>query len=262
MDNRASHSAASLAFYFVLAVSPLFLFLAALSSVLLQSQGAANALQQQILDTVRHSLGARQATMFQGFIEGSSSRSTGYVATIGGLTVSLYGASGLFLQLRETVNRMWGDKPKPGIKAYFIQRAISILMVLVISAVIVGWVGVDAWLRIVRISLREDTPYGVRQAVSFVLAFAFWTPVYGAVYKWLAPSPIPWRTVWAGAVFTSLSYAVTKYLLTLYFAYAGSSAGYGPGAAIVVLLLWLYYSAQIFLFGVELTRASGKNKEV
>jgi len=254
-DDQVARSSAALTFYLILALSPLFLFLAALSSVLLQSQGAANDLQRTLMDTVQHSLGARQAAVLQSFVQSSSSRTTGYLATIAGLTVSLYGASGLFLQLRATADFMWGVKSTGGIKSFFLSRAISILMVFVLGVVIVGWVGMDAWLRIVRLSLRPEAPYGFRQTVSFLLALAFWTPVYGAIYKALSPPRIAWRHVWFGAIFTSLSYSVTKYLLSIYFTFSSRNSSYGAAGAFVVILLWAYYSAQIFFFGLELTKA-------
>jgi membrane protein len=261
LKDKAPRSSAAITFYLILAFSPFLLFMAAASSVLFQSKGIANDLQHQFLETIHHSLGDRQAALIQNLVESANSGKAGYYASVLGLTVSLYGASGLFQQLRDSVNQMWGVEPKPSFKEIFVQRVLAIAMVLVFGLVLTGWVGLDFWLRLVRESLSESTPYSVRQVLSFLFAFAFWTPIYAAIYKWLPQRRIAWRDVWMAAIFTSLSFSITKYLFALYLGYISVNPSYGSAGAIIVTLLWVYYLAQVFFFGVELTRACMETHE-
>lgn len=248
-------SSAALTFYVVLSLSPLLLFLAAASALFFHGQGSQNPLQQTILNTVSHSLGKDQAAVLQNLMQGAKSRTTGYWASFIGLLVSIYGASGLFQQLQYAVNLIWGATQSGGIKSFFLGKAVSILMVLLTGTVLIGWVVVDSWLRLVRHAIPGEESRHIGEAISFLLSFVFWTPVYGAIYKYLPQRTVAWRDVWVGAVVTSLGYSIFKYVLTLYFTYSNAGAIYGPAGAVVIILLWTYYYCQLFLYGVALTRA-------
>ncbi len=248
-------SSAALTFYVVLSLSPLLLFLAAASALFFHGQGSANPLQQTIVNTVSHSLGKDQGAVLQNLLNGAKSKTTGYWASSLGLVVSIYGASGLFQQLRFSVNLIWGVSAQGGIKSFFLSKAVSILMVLLTGTVLIGWVIVDSWLRLVRHSIPGEQSHHIGDALSFLFSFVFWTPVYAAIYKWLPQRAVRWRDVWLGAIVTALAYSVFKYVLSLYFTYSNAGTIYGPAGAVVIILLWTYYYAQVFLFGVALTRA-------
>ncbi|HEY3781788.1 MAG TPA: YihY/virulence factor BrkB family protein [Fimbriimonadaceae bacterium] len=251
-EDQAPRYSAAITFYLMLALSPLLIFLVAASSLLLQN----HELQTHLVETVTQSMGEAQGTLVGQIITSSHSRGVGYVATIVGLVVSISGASGLFLQLRLSVNSIWRVETKAsGIKGFIGTKVVSILMVLIVGIVFLGWLAFDWWLRIVRHEIGPEAGFPIKTTLSFILSWAFWTPVYAAMLKWLPQRKLQWRDVWLGGIVTSLAYAVSKYLLSLYFTYSSVSVTYGTAGALIVILLWAYYSCQIFFYGVELSRA-------
>ena len=254
-EDQAPRYAAAITFYLMLAMSPLLLFFVGASSLILQSGNGQNPLKTELLDTVSHSLGSAQGAFLQGIIDSNHSRGSGYFATIFGLVVALFAASGLFQQLRLSVNDIWRVRSKSdGIKGVIWSKAVSVVMVLAVGIILLGWLVFDAWLRIVRRSIQEPSGLPLKSFISFILSWAFWTPVYAFMLKWLPERKLEWKDVWLGGIVTSFAYSVSKYILSLYFSYSSVSLT-GTAGAIVVILLWAYYSSQIFFYGVELSRS-------
>ncbi len=172
------------------------------------------------------------------------------------MIVSLYGASGLFEQLRDSVNAIWGVKPLArGIRQIVLSKLTAFLGVLVGGAMIVAWVLFDAWLHYVRhhYSLTLPFQFPVWQVASFIGTCALTTPAFALTFKLLPCKELRWRDVWLPAVITGLLFAIGKFVLGWYLSLSTSNASYGTAAALIVILLWAYYSSQIFFFGVELS---------
>jgi membrane protein len=255
-EDQAPRYSAALTFYLMLAMSPLLLFLVAASSLLLQSNHGTNELQKQLISTINQSMGPAQGDFLQKIIASSPSRGAGYTATIVGLVVTVFGASGLFLQLRLSVNSIWRVQSQSnGIKGFIGSKVVSVLMVLAVGIILLGWLVFDWWLRIVRHRVDKATDFPIMTVLSFLLSWAFWTPIYAAMLKWLPERKLEWRDVWLGGIITSLAYSISKYVLSLYFTYSSVNVTYGSAGAIIVILLWAYYSSQIFFYGVELSRS-------
>lgn len=255
-EDQVPRLSAALTFYLMLALSPLLLFIVAATGLALQQHGGQNPIAEHLIASVRSSLGADQADFVKSIIHSSRSKGAGIAASLIGLVVALFGASGIFQQLQESVNSIWEVKTEiSGIKAAIMGKLVAALMVIIGGLVLIGWLGLDAWLRIERKNLGGTGTFPVRQILSFLAAWAFWTPIFASIFRWLPNRRVAWNDVWLGAITTSFAFALTKYLLSLYFSFSSVSVSYGSAGAVVVLLLWAYYLSQLFFYGVELTRA-------
>ncbi len=251
-EDNATRLAAAFSFYAVLSLAPLLVFAIALASNFLD-QGT---LRTQLLASARDQLGAGAAELVRTMIEQGAKPSAGLIASIISLAVALFAASGLFDQLDAAVSTIWKVAPKKGsfVKLFVLRKAASVLMALVFVALIFIWMTIDSIIGY----MRTHTVSGagpVWQLVSFVVSVAFLTGVFAVAFKGLPRGMVRWSDVPIPAFVTAFGFGVAKYLLTLYFAYGKVGIAYGPAGALVVILLWLYYSSQIFFFGVEMVFA-------
>ena len=254
---------ASLAFYLILALSPLLLFLVGFIGLLPQT----SSFQGAFLASIRDTIGQDQQQFIQTLMpQPGAHPATGIAATVIGLTLSLFGASGVFQQLRLAANTVWDVKSAGGLKVALVARLGSLLMVFFGVAIAVAWVSFDTWLLFLRHRAQaESASVGLREVfwpawrlVSFVISWAFWAPIHAAIFRYLPKVKVEMRDVWTAAILTALALAVAKLVLSDYFLYSRSSAAYGSAGALVVILLWVYYSAQIFFFGMEFSKVYAK----
>jgi membrane protein len=167
------------------------------------------------------------------------------------LLVTFFSASNLFVALQESVNTIWGIQQKVSlVRGLILTRVSAFLAVMFFGLVVLGWLTLDSWLGWLE---RHTQGFQGWQAVSFVVTLLFLTFVFGIAFKQLPANRLQWSDVWPGAFVTALGFGLSKLLLAMYFAFANVSAAYGSAGALVVLLLWIYYTSQIFFFGVELT---------
>ena len=246
-NDRASRLAASFAFYAVLSLSPLLVFAVAIASSVMSDL----EVKTRVLREARVNLGPQTATFLDGLITNTSAPRANYIAGAVSLVFVLFGASNLFVQLEDTVNVIWRMQgPKNAIKGFIVSRALSVLMVILFSVAIFAWVALDSWLGwIVR---HAGINHGWRFG-SMIFSFFFMLGVCSVTFRSLPRKMVAWKDVWPGALITSLGFVLTKFILSLYFSYSGLFAVYGSAGALVVLLMWIYYMMQIFLFGLEMT---------
>jgi membrane protein len=188
--------------------------------------------------------------------------STGIVATVTATATLLLGASGVFGQLQDSLNSIWGVQPKEGrgfwgmIKDRFISMtallgtAFLLLISLVISAGLAAlgeWFG--GWLPV---------PEALLHVLEFLLSYALITGLFAMMFKLLPDARVAWSDVWVGAGITALLFTVGKFALGLYLGKSDIGSAYGAAGSLVILLVWVYYSAQIFLFGAEFTQVYAK----
>jgi membrane protein len=183
---------------------------------------------------------------------------TGILATIIGLVTLLLGAAGLFGQLQDALDTIWEVAPKPGqgILAIIRQRFISFTMVLGIGFLLLVSLVISAGVSALGsfISTRVAPPEFLLQIVNFVISLGITTLLFAVIYKVLPDVEIDWRDVWMGAAFTALLFNVGKLLIGLYLGNSTIGSAYGAAGSFVVLLIWIFYSAQILLFGAEFTQ--------
>lgn len=251
--------AAALAYYTIFSLAPLLLIAIAIAGAVFGEEAA----RGEIFGQIRGLVGPEGATAIQAMIENAGKpKSGGTVATVIGVVVLLVGASGVFGQLQTALNTIWEVKPKPerGIKNFIQSRFLSFAMVFVIGFLLLVSLVLSAVLAGISSFFGSFVPdfVIVGQAINFVISFATITVLFAGIYKFLPDVKVPWRNLWVGAGVTALLFNIGKYLLGLYLGSGGVGSTYGAAGSLVVILVWVFYSAQILLFGAEFTQVYSK----
>lgn len=246
-EDNVPRLAAAFSFYAMLSLAPVLVMAVVAGSVVIGKTGA----QSSIMAYARDYLGPNSGELIRTLLKQVANAGISTVAGVLSLLLTIYGASNLFLQLEEAANSIWGIKTKGSfIRNFFVSRLLAFVMVVVFGAVTLGWLAIDSWLSWLG---RVSGGWEGWKYVSLAVSVVFLTAVFGCAYKWLPKGMVAWKDVWLGAVVAALGVAVSKYLIGLYFAYAGIAAAYGTAGSLVVMLLWIYYTSQIFFFGFEIT---------
>jgi len=255
VDDFAPSMGAALAYYTVFSIAPLLVITIAVAAL---AFGQSHA-QQEIMDQIRGLVGADGAEAIQTMLVNAQKPKEGTFASIGSIVMLLIGATTVFSELESDLNRIWRVpvSKQSGIWSLLRSRVLSlglvvsigfVLMVsLVVNAALAAWGKYwSGWFFGVEVAL---------QAANFLLSLAVFTLLFALMYKILPRVRIAWRDVWVGAAVTALLFSVGKFAIGLYIGKAGVASSYGAAGALVVLLVWVYYSAQVFLVGAEFTRA-------
>jgi len=190
-------------------------------------------------------------------IANASKPSAGIIATVVGLVTLLLGATGLFGELQDSLNTIWEVAPKKrSILETVRARILSFAMVVAIAFLLLVSLVISAGLAALGqfMSGVLPLPEAILQGVNFVISFAIITVLFGLIYKVLPDAEIAWHDVWIGAAFTAFLFTIGKLAIGLYLGHSGTASTYGAAGALVLLLLWVYYSAQIVFFGAEFTQ--------
>jgi membrane protein len=182
-----------------------------------------------------------------------------------GIGVLVFGATGVFAQLQDALNTVWGVVPAPGfgkhaLLSFLRQRFVSFAMVLGISFLLMVSLVLSAGLAVVRnvIDRRFETMAITWTIAHNVTSIVIVTILFAMIFKILPDAKVPWRDVWVGAVLTSLLFTAGKFVIGLYLGNASVGRAYGGAGSVVVLLVWVYYSAQIVFLGAEFTHEYAK----
>ena len=258
MADNALRLSAALAYYATFSIAPLLVIVIALAGLFLGAKVVTGQLDQQLTSTV----GSNAAQAVQSMIASASKPSSSKIASAVGIVVLLFGASGIFGQLKDALNTIWEVKAKPnlGVKGFVHQYVLSFGMVLVIGFLLLvsmllstALAGFSHYL-----SAIVPLPPAVWHVAEFILSFSVVTLLFALIFKVLPDATIGWRHVWIGAVVTALLFVIGKEGLSFYLGRPSTASSYGAAAAVVLLLLWVYYASCILLFGAEFTRVYAK----
>jgi membrane protein len=195
--------------------------------------------------------------MIQGMIARASRPSAGIVATLVSLGTMVLGASGVFGQLQQSLNQIWdvGARSGGGFRGHLKRRAAAFGMILGIGFLLLVSLVLSAALAGLHDFLARHLPLASRilPLVNFALSFGVVTALFAMIFKILPDARMEWRDVWPGAAVTALLFTVGKSLIALYLGRAGVTSVYGAAGSLVLVLLWVYYSAQILFIGAEFT---------
>jgi membrane protein len=251
-DNCLSLGAA-LAYYTFFSMAPLLVLVIAIAGLALGQRAA----EGEIVAQIESVMGAEGARAIQGLIVRASAPAAGIAATIASVVTMLLGASGVFGQLQASLNHIWGVKGAAtgGLLGYLRRRAISFGMILVIGFLLLVSLALSAVLQGVRELITGHVPAlaGSLGTLDFAIPFVVIALLFGLIYKLLPDVRLRWGDVWLGAVVTSLLFSVGKLGIGIYLGRAGVTSVYGAAGSLVLVLLWIYYSAQILLLGAEFT---------
>ncbi|MDQ6707384.1 MAG: YihY/virulence factor BrkB family protein [Acidobacteriota bacterium] len=258
--HNAPRLGAALAYYTVLSIAPLLVVVVAIASLVFGQEAAKGQLVWEIQDTV----GAEAAKSIQSILQSAHQPSTGVLATVLGVGTLLIGASAVFAELRDSLNLIW-DVPAPpasGLWTIIKYRFFSFAMVLGIGFLLLVSLVLSAIIAGIGKYLSEfhAIPAPVLHAGNILLSFFVITLLFALIYKLIPDVPIQWRDVWIGAAATSILFTLGKTVIGLYLGRASIGSAYGAAGSLVILLVWVYYSAQIFFFGAEFTHVYAMRK--
>ncbi len=253
-DDRAPTMGAALAYYTLFSIAPLLLIVIAVAGAVF----GADAAEGEIFRQLQGLLGAEGATAVQGLLASVRQREqSGWGALVGGVLL-LIGATSDFAELQDSLDRIWRAPVRSGRGWWLVLRArllsfgliLGIGFLLMVSLVISA--GLAAWGRWWA-PLFGGWPW-LLQAVNAALAFVLTTLVFAMIYRFMPSVRVQWRDVTLGALVTATLFTFGKWLIALYIGTTAVASGFGAAGSLVVLLVWVYWSAQVFLIGAEFTR--------
>jgi membrane protein len=256
LQDKVPQLGAALAYYTVFSLAPLILVLLALVGVVFRNDpaGAWDKITQQMI----YFLDPSAVQVVQNIAEKASQPGKSTIATIIGIALALFGASGVFGQLQDALNTIWGVKARPGrgIWGFLRSRFLSFAMIAGVCFLLLVSLAVEAMLKAFSQYVQSVLPGGIVVALTVYLIFDFAVVVllFAMIFKVLPDVEIQWRDVWIGAVMTAILFGLGKWLLGFYLGSGAAGSAYGAASSLITLLLWVYYSSQILLFGAEFTQ--------
>ncbi len=253
--HNAPRLGAALAYYSLLSIAPLMILIVAICGIVLGRSSA----ERQVLEQTRQLMGPSGANTLQSLIDNAHHAGSGFVATIIALVTLLFGASGVFLELRESLNNIWDAPPQPGggWRGMVKQRLTSFAMVLALGFLLLASLLLSAGFAVVEKFARDFVPLPaaiLAEVANFVVSLFALAVLFALIYKFVPNVPIDWRDVGIGAAVTAFLFTIGKSLLAVYLSTAAVGSTYGAAGSLVALVVWVYYSAQIFFFGAMFTR--------
>jgi membrane protein len=252
--HHAAQLGASLSYYAVLSLAPLLMILVSITGLAYGPDAARGGL----FGVLERLMGYQAAEAIQDIVPLRSSPSSGIFAAIFGVLVLLLGASGVAVALQEALNMIWDVPPRAVSgwwRPYVRQRLTGFAAVLFAGFLLVMSLGVTAAIAAVETFFTHLLPVPglVLHLIDTLVFLGVATLLFAVLFRTLPARRIAWRRVWAGATVTALLFAVGRFLIGIYLGKAGVGSAYGVAGSFVVVLVWVYYSAQVVLFGAEFT---------
>jgi len=245
---------ASLAYYTLFALAPILLIATAIAGLVF----GAEAVRGEIVGQIQGLVGKEGAQAVQAMLEGAAKPSSSKLATAIGLLTFFLGSTGAFLELQTALNGIWRVKAKPsaGIRQLLLPRLISFGLVVAVGFLLLVSLLVSAALAALDRYMGNAFPAlaAIWQAANVLVSFGVITLLFALVYKVLPDVELRWRDVWIGGLVTAGLFSIGKFLIGLYLGRSTLASSYGAAGSVIVLLLWVYYSAQVVLLGAEFTR--------
>src|SRR3954447_12603375 len=252
-EDRALRFSAALAYYAVFSITPVLVIAIAVAGVLFGEQAARGEILQQLSNL----LGEKAAAEIQGLIQAASNKPKSAIATALGIVTLLVGASGVFGQLKDALNTIWGVRIKPGaaITDFIRDYLVSFGMVLAVGFLLIVSLIVTTAMQAVTHYMTALLPISALTAPLTELgSLALMSLLFAMIYKALPDVQLQWRDVWTGAIVTGILFTAGKYLIGLYLATSSVASSFGAAGALILVLVWIYYSTVIFFFGAEFTK--------
>jgi membrane protein len=252
--DKVPRMGAALAYYTIFSLAPLLVISIAIAGFAFGK----DAVQGQIIGQIQGLVGPESALAVQTILQSAHKPVGGAIATIFSVVVLLIGASGVFVEMQDALDEIWkvDTTSKMGLWNLIKSRFLSFGMVLGIGFLLLVSLLLSAALSAAAnyISSFVSMPPAILHAADFAFSFLFIAGLMALIFKLLPDVPIPWSDVWVGALLTSLLFTIGKFLIGFYVGKSIRMSAYGATGAVVIVLAWVYYSAQILYFGAEFTR--------
>jgi len=256
ITDKAPQLGAALAYYTVFSLAPLILVLLAIVGLLFRNDPA--GAWKKISEQMSYFLDKSAVEVVQNIAQKAAQPNKSVLATVIGVLLALFGASGVFGQLQDALNTVWGVKAKPGggIWGFLRSRFLSFAMVGGICFLLLVSLALESVLKAFSHYVQSVLPGGIVIALAtyWVFDLAVVILLFAIIFKFLPDAEIRWRDVWIGAGMTAIFFAIGKWALGLYLGSGSAASAYGAASSLITLLLWVYYSSQILLFGAEFTQ--------
>jgi membrane protein len=257
LEDDCMDSAAALSYYTIFSLPAVLVLILTLISAVMNPSDVRGGFEGQLQNLMGPSAGEQIHTIIQ---QAEQKPHNGAIPTILGIAGLLLGATGAFGQLQKALNRSWNVEPDPnqgGLKNFLSKRVFSLGMILVVAFFLLVSLVISAALTGMGGRLSGFLPSGISapllEVLNMVISLGVITLLFGALFKVMPDAKISWRSVWVGAAVTALLFVIGKFLIGFYLGKSNPGQAYGAAGSLAVLLLWVYYSAIILLFGAEFT---------
>ena len=255
MEDKCPQLGASLAYYTIFSLAPLVLVLLAVFGMVF---GSSEDARERITEQLQYFIDPSGIRVIKDIAASAAKPTSSILATSFGVLVALFGASGVFGQLQDALNTIWGVRLKrgAGLWGFLRSRFLSFAMVAGVCFLLLVSLTVETVLRALSSYLKSILPEG--DIIVLVIFFLFDLVViillFAMIFRYLPDAKIKWRDVWMGATITAVLFVIGKFLLGLYLGSGAAGSAYGAASSLITLLLWIYYATQIVLYGAEFTQ--------
>lgn len=257
-EDNASRLAAALAYYTIFSLAPMLIIVIAVAGLIWQRE----AVQESVMNQIQGLVGVEGADFVSGLLTSVSSPAEGIAATIIGIITLLFGALGVFNELHNALNTIWEVKEEKtegfwkNVKKVLVDRFLSFTMILGIGFMLLVSLVISAGISATEEVVASVLPFHelILQLINLVISIGVITVFFALVFKILPDAEIAWRDVWVGAFVTAVLFSLGKTLIGVYLGSSAITSSFGAAGSLVLLLVWIYYSAQILFFGAEFTQ--------
>ena len=266
IDDRAASMGAALSYYTFFSMAPLLLIVISVAGLIMGREAA----QGHLMDELVGLFGPQAAASIQALVASASEPSESWWGTLIGLGAMLVGATTVFAELQGALDRIWQAPARPGSSGLWgLVRARVLSFGLILGLAFLLMVSLVVGAVVTALGRWWSNVLGpwewVAQGLNFGFSFLITSAIFAMIYKFMPRAHVQWKDVWVGATVTSMLFSVGKFLISLYLGASGVASAYGAAGSLVVVLLWVYYSAQVFLMGAEFTwvyaRARGSRSQ-
>jgi membrane protein len=259
LAHKSPKAGASLAYYSIFSMGPLIVVVISVAALVFEREGV----QHQVVDAIRGLIGDKGAEAVGGMLGGADRPKQGIFAALIGTATLLFAAIGVVVQLKEALNRVWEVEPgeRSGIWGFVREYILSLAGLLAFAFLLLISMLLAAGVAAMGKFVGGGLPEAVLHAFQFAISFMTTAATFALLFKLMPDARVAWRDVLIGAIGTAVLFEIGKFGIGLYIGKQGLESTYGASASIVVLLIWVYYSAQILLFGAEFTRARAMQRE-
>jgi membrane protein len=259
--HKAPRLGAAIAFYTLLSLSPLLLFVLAIVGSIFGQDAARGEIHSQITSLV----GPEGAKAVEAMVADTQKPAAGFLATTIGILTLIFGATGVFVELQDALDTVWDVRPDPTqstILTMIRDRILSFSIVCGMAFLLLVSLLFSAILSTTQGMIAGWLPdfQGIVNVINMGISFLLTAAMFAMIFKRLPTANPPWSVVWLGAGVTAILFTVGKEVIGLYLGRTAVGSAYGAAGSLVVLLVWIYYSTQILLFGAEITRVISHRK--
>jgi membrane protein len=258
--HKSAKAGAAIAYYSIFSIGPLIVVVISIAALIFGREGV----QREVTEAIRGLLGDKGAESINTMLTAAGKPNEGIFASVIGTVTLVFAAIGVVVQLKEALNVVWEVKPKSGggIWAFARNYVLSLAGVLTVGFLLLVSMLLTAGLAAFTRTFGTSIPEPLIQGVGFVVSFAAISVLFMLMFKWLPDANVQWHDVWLGGIGTAALFEIGKFLIGFYIGKQGLESTYGASASIVVVLIWVYYTAQIVLFGAEFTHVRSKQRHL